>query len=315
MRALRFPLRLVVTAATLLLLATSGHAAQAENLVTCDELPPQPTDGVHVNGVRFYTYGEGGGGGGDAPGVSSIYGDEGPGIGAYVQDPSIVTYNDYDYTVVGMEFDTPTSNLQFGIALDEFGTLPEGAFVDLYAENEDLIATIPISTSSVIAFSEGLFNYNGPPVKFAEVYTDYDIDAYAVDNIRFGSLITRKLATGEGVTPPVNGSRYTAVLNARATSVAHGSGFFYFVVSGNGRGTLRSNQFKTVMLFGNRAVVTGTATVTGLGLVNFAAEIVDGGTRPGSDRVSVAIYPVRGGGEGGDGIGPLPITAGNFRVQ
>jgi len=311
MRALRLPLRLLFTAVTLMLLTTAGRAASAENLVTCDELPPQPTDGVHVNGVRFYTYGEGNGGGGDAPVVSSIYGDEGPGVGAYVQDPSIITNNYYDYTVLGMEFDTPTNNLQLGIALDEFGTLPQGAFVDLYAANEDFIATIPISTSSVFAFSEGLFNYNGPPVKFAEVYTDYDIDAYAVDNIRFGTLVNRTQGSGEGVTPTLGNSRYTAVLSAKATSLGHGTGFFYLIASGSSRGTLRSTKFNTVMLFGNRAVVTGTATVTGLGAVRFAAEIVDGGTGRGADRVSVGI--VREGFP--EFAGQFPIVTGDFRVR
>jgi hypothetical protein len=213
-----------------------------------------------------------------------------------------------------MEFDVPTTKLQFGIALNSFGNLPEGAFVDLYDTGENFLGTIPISASPLVNFPEGLFNYSGGAVKFAEVYISEDSNAFAIDNIRFGNLVNRTLATGEGVTPPWNGSRFTAVLNARATSLGHGTGFFYFVVSGNGRGTLRSTRFNTVMLFGNRAVITGTALVTGIGNVLFVAEVVDG-PRPGTDRVSVAFYPPGGGGGGGGGTGPLPITAGNFRVQ
>lgn len=312
MRALRFPLRALLTGALLILLATTGRAASAENLVTCDELPMQPADGVHVNGVRFYTYNSypGGGGGGEgAPSLDSTYGARGPGITAYVQDPSIVTYNDYDYIVLGMEFDTPTKNLQFGIGLNDFGTFPVGALVDLYDASENYLGTLPITTSSVFTFTEGLFNYSGPAIKFAEVYINPYADAYAVDNIRFGNLVTRTQGAGEGIAA-FDGTRFTTILNARATSLTGGTGSL-LLVAGNGRGLLRSTRFNTVMLFGNRAVVTGTAVLQGVGNVRFAAEVIDGGPRPPADRITIAVDF----GEGGGTLGPLQVTSGDFRVR
>lgn len=319
MRVLSLPLRLLFTAATLLLLATSGRAAGAENLVTCNELPRQPTDGVHVNGVLFYTYGEGGGeGNGESGGAplppASYYGASGPGLGAYVQDPSIITDNYFQYTVVGMEFDVPTTNLQFGLALSDFGNFPQGAFVDLYDANENYLQTITISASPVVTYPEALFNYSGAPVKWAEVYTADEIESYAIDNIRFGNLVNRTQGIGEGTTPSFMGSRFAAVLNARATAPTRGTGSFTLVASGREPGSLRSTQFNTVMLFGNRAVVTGIAMLKGQGLVRFVVEVVDGGTRAGADRISVAIYPLNGEGEGDNTLGPLPIATGNFRV-
>lgn len=313
MQVFKFPQRLLFTAATILLLAASGHAAGAENLVTCDELPMQPANGLHVNGVTFYTYGEGGGqgGGSAAPYVASIYGDTGPGIGAYVQDPSIITDNFYQYNTLGMEFDTPTSKLQFGIALSSNATLPEGAVADLYDANENFIATIPISVAPIVGFSEGLFNYSGTPVKWAEVRIDSEADAFAVDNIRFGTFVNRTVGNGEGITSAMRGTRYTATLNVKATTLTQGTGYFYFTASGIEGGVLRATQFTTVMLFGNRAVVTGTGVVAGRGAVRFVAEIVDGGRGPGTDRVTVAL---NSGGEGSEPIGPATITSGNFRV-
>jgi hypothetical protein len=311
MRLLRSSLRALLTVALFILLATAGRAASAENLVTCDELPPQPTNGVHVNGVEFYTYEPGEESGGLVP-IASYYGDEGPGITAYVQDPSIVTSNEYTYNILGMQFDTPTNNLQFGIALDEFGTFPDGACVDLYSANEDLLGTFPLTTSSQFSYTEALFNYSGAPVKWAEVYINPEVaDAYAVDNIRFGNLVTRTQASGEGTTATVGGTRFTAVLSVRATTPGRGTGAYYAISSGTFRTSLRSLRLNTVMLFGNRAVITGLASVQGVGVVPFSAEIIDGGPQRGADRVTVSILLD----DGPAPLGPLPIATGDFRVR
>lgn len=313
MRAFRLPLRALFTAATLILLATAGRAANAENLVTCDELPPQPADGLHVNGVTFWS--------GISRGELSIqeqlttsyYGGQGPGLGAYVQDPSLITYNFNNFfgqSELMMEFDTPTQNLQFGVALPSDETLAEGATVELYDAEWQPIGSFPVQVSPVFSSAEGLFNYSGPAAKYAIVYSDPQQFAFAVDNIRFGTLVPRTQASGQGITA-VGSTRVTSVLNARATALGRGNGSLYLFSTGNYRGTLRTTQINTLMLFGNRAVLTGNAIVPGLGTVRFAAEIIDGGSRRGADRISVAFYND----SGGDEIGPLPVTTGDFRVR
>jgi len=263
------------------LLTATGRAANAETLITGDELPSQSAIGLHVNGVTFGFQHQGGGFG------VATFGGTGPGRGAFVQDPSISVAASGNVGVLSLEFDTPTANLQFGGVVPTNATLPDGLLVELYDENQQLIGVRPIPIQQYYRYSEGLFNYSGTPVKKALVYTLTGINVFAIDNIRFGTPAPKTVASGEGVATG-EGQRAVAVLNARATTLGRGTGFLYFLATGGGRGTFRSTRFDTVMLFGNRAVISGTAVVTGVGTVRFVAEIIDGGRQRGADRIALS---------------------------
>lgn len=302
MQRLRGSIRGLLTAALLFLLVTAGRAAGAETLITADELPYQSADGLHLKGVTFGFEQEGQGFGG------AFFGDSGPGLGAFVQTPIISVVSQSGTGALTMEFDTPTPNLQFGVVVPSNQTLPEGAIVILVDEHEDLIDIIPLTTSVYYRYSEGLFNYSGTPVKFAIVYSEAST-LFGVDNLRFGTLDPKSQASGEGIASGL-GHRYATVLNARATGLGRGTGFLYFLSAGNSRGTFRSVRFNTVMLFGNRVAITGTAVVTGFGTVPFAAEIIDNG-RAGQDRATLEFNT----NFGVVSFPPLPLTAGDIRVR
>jgi hypothetical protein len=292
----------LLTAALLVLLVTAGRAAGAEALITADELPPQSADGLHLKGVTFGFEQEGQGFGG------AFFGDTGPGLGAFVQTPIISVVSQSGSGALVMEFDIPTPNLQFGVVVSTNQPLPEGATVVLVDEHEDLIDIIPLTTSVYYRYSEGLFNYSGPPVKFAVVYSEAS-SLFGVDNLRFGTLTPKSQASGEGIASGL-GQRYAAVVSARATGLGRGTGFLYFLSAGNDRGAFRSVRMNTVMLFGNRAALTGTAVVAGFGTVPFAVEIVDNG-RTGQDRITLEFLS-----NGGVVSFPsLPLTTGDIHVR
>jgi hypothetical protein len=166
---------LVVGAA--LVLPPSSRAVDIT--LTMDDLPLQPVDGlVHPSGVQFgFTIG----------GLShpdARYAAGGPGIGAFVQDPSI---EGSTAGVLYLTFPTPTPILKFGLARNSLAEIPMGAVIELFDESNASLGLLNVPLLTLAPFAEGQFNYSGTPVKHATV--DFRIDPnsirFAFDNLVF----------------------------------------------------------------------------------------------------------------------------------
>src|SRR5262249_22054565 len=121
--------------------------------LTFDELPSQPVNGLHFKGVTF-GYQQFG-----SPSSDARYGAYGPGSTAFVSDPSL---EGSTYGVLTLTFDTPVTDIQFGVVLSTGLPLSPGATVDLYDASSTLIASIPMETSyHGYFYPEALFQYSG----------------------------------------------------------------------------------------------------------------------------------------------------------
>src|SRR5215210_4397359 len=130
---------LPVAVLALALLPASAPAAKRTVTLTFDELSFQPVDGVTINGLTFgFT-------GGDA-----TYGAFGPGSIVNVQDPSL---EGSAFGTLRLTFARPTNVLEFGLALNTFGSLTPGATVALYNAGGHLSRVIGVNTSELLFFT------------------------------------------------------------------------------------------------------------------------------------------------------------------
>ena len=163
--------RAILSMAAIAVLASGS--AQAV-LLTMDELPNQPVDGLSLSGVTFSF----------TSGFTADYNALGPGSLTYVQDPSI---EGNPAGTLGLDFATPTPNLSFGVALSVTGDLSPGFSVELFDAALASLGVFPVDTSSLILFSEGQFNYSGTPISRALI--DFNEPSgevrFAFDNLRF----------------------------------------------------------------------------------------------------------------------------------
>lgn len=142
------------------------------------ELPFQPVDGVSIAGVTFdFKIG----------GIDSLdanYASGGPGSITFVQDPSL---EGNAAGILTLDFAAPTPILSFGVALSIFGTLTPGFTVELFDASLISLGITPVTTNSLISFTEAQFNYGGPPILRAVL--DFDETAaplrFAFDNLTF----------------------------------------------------------------------------------------------------------------------------------
>lgn len=147
-------------------------------LLTFDELPRQPVTGLTFNGVAFH-FNVGGLNSSDAN-----YASGGPGVGAFVHDPSL---EGNAAGVLTLDFDTPTSVLQFGLAMSTLLAVPAGLHVALFDQRLIPLGIQTVDLSRTVTFAEGRFNYAGLPISRAII--DFDEGAasrFALDNLSFG---------------------------------------------------------------------------------------------------------------------------------
>jgi hypothetical protein len=146
-----------------------------------DELPFQPVNGLQFRGVQFFFSING------EPSDDAAYNALGPGIGTFVQDPSL---EGNALGVLTIEFPALTPTLSFGLARNTLAPLTPGATVILFDSGGNPFASIPLNLAPTFpgGFAEGLFTYNGPtPVRRAVILFDSPALAprFALDNLTY----------------------------------------------------------------------------------------------------------------------------------
>ncbi len=155
----------------------SAHAAPFT--LTFDELPFQLVTGLSYQGVTFgFTVAAV-----DSPDAN--YNSAGPGTLTYVQ--GAVLEGDASGVLI-LDFGSPTSVLQFGVALLTFDVLTPGLTVKLLDPSLVSIGTFSLNTSPLITFSEGQFVYGGLSlVRQAEIHY-LSGDRFALDNLTYNAV-------------------------------------------------------------------------------------------------------------------------------
>jgi hypothetical protein len=154
----------------------------SEAAITLDftELPFQPVDGLSTLGVTFhFTVG-------GIPSTDATYHSDGPGITAFVQDPSLEG-NATGILTLGFE-PQPTDQLQFGVALSTFAPLTPGFTVELFDRNLISLGTTQVDTSPLSSFSEGQFAYSGEAIRQAVIDFEDSAERFAMDNLTFNPV-------------------------------------------------------------------------------------------------------------------------------
>src|SRR3989338_6160285 len=154
-----------------------GARASATTL-TFGEVPFQSVNGLTVQGVTF-TFTVGG-----SPSTDAFYNSGGPGVTTYISDPSL---EGNSAGVLTLDFAAPTTVLQLGAALSNFGTFNPGFTVQLFDASLAPIGTFPITTNSITSFTEGQFSYNNTnaPVKRARISFDPNGPRFVLDNLTY----------------------------------------------------------------------------------------------------------------------------------
>jgi hypothetical protein len=167
----------LVVGCFLLVPAGLSSAAPPTTTLTFDELDFQPVDGLHFGGVTF-AFQVGG-----LPSNDAFYGAFGPGRITYVQDPSLEGNAAGTLT---MQFDHPTTVLEFGLALSTFGTLTPGARIELFNPGGHSRGTLTLDTQSLVSFTEGRFSYRGGAIGAAVItFPSTAAARFALDNLTF----------------------------------------------------------------------------------------------------------------------------------
>jgi hypothetical protein len=157
-----------------LLWAIPACSWAALTTITFTELPPQPANGVSLNGVTF----------GFAGGTATFDAPNGGQL-TYVQDPSLEGQSVGKLTLT---FATPAPFVRFGVALSTAATLTPGCTVSLVGPGGPL-GTFPVNTTNLKGFTEGQFVYSGSPVTTATItFNSGAASAFAIDNLSFGTI-------------------------------------------------------------------------------------------------------------------------------
>jgi hypothetical protein len=147
---------ILLAAALFFLIAPSAFAA-GEIVLTMDDLPFQPVNGlVHPTGVEFGFTVLG------VPGVEANYHSGGPGALTFVQDPSIEGTADGVLSVI---FPAPTPIVRFGVARSITQALPNGATIQLFDASNVSLGTTNLAMNPMPLFAEAQFTYNGTAAK------------------------------------------------------------------------------------------------------------------------------------------------------
>lgn len=169
----------LVTTCILVGLMSTGVVNAAVTL-TFDELPKQPVDGLNYKGVTFgFTVG-------GNPSTDAVYNDIGPGSITYLQDSSLEGNAAGTLT---LDFDMPTNQLAFGVALNTFYAAKPGYIVQLFNKSLVSLGIYSKDTNPLMIWSEGLFNYSGTPVSRAVIgFNNQLANRFAFDNLKFNPV-------------------------------------------------------------------------------------------------------------------------------
>ena len=166
------------TLSLLLSLSLSLSEITAAATITFDELPFQSVDGLSFNGVAFDFR---------VDGVSSTEAHFASFAGSLdlttISDPSLVGVSTGE---LQLEFDYPTSLLQFGAALSTADALNPGYTVELFDASSQSLGVFPVNTTAMggeLSFSEAMFSYNGAPAVRAIVDFADEPGSFALDNL------------------------------------------------------------------------------------------------------------------------------------
>ena len=162
------------SAICIVLVLMSG-AANAAVTLTFDELPTQPVDGLSYNGVNFSFKVDW------VPSTDAVYNGIGPGNLTYLQDASL---EGTSAGVLILDFDKPTDQLDFGVALNSYNAVPTAYVVKLYDSSYTPIDTLTGGTSPLVLWSEGQFTYSGTRVRRAVIgFNSQAASRFAIDNL------------------------------------------------------------------------------------------------------------------------------------
>jgi hypothetical protein len=187
-RPLRWFVVPLVTAVLMLLGATQPAIASGVTTLHFDELPFQPVNGLHFDGVTFHFMING------VASTDANYDSGGPGQQFYTQDPSLEGNAQGSLKVV---FDTPTNLVQFGVALSTPNTLSPGVKVKLKDKRGNIISFTGMTTRPVDGdfFTESLFAYNADtPVKTMSLTFDgFAAARFVLDNLSYVNSSARSV--------------------------------------------------------------------------------------------------------------------------
>lgn len=181
-------MRRLALALTMAAFTATAASAQPFTLITFDELPVQPADGLTVKGVQFTT---------GTPDV--IFGGNGPGSVTHVQDPSL---EGTTAASLFLRFQTPIQSLRFGAAMSTFS--PTFLTVELFDPFSASLGVTTLNLTPIVSWSEGLFQWNatGPFAQNALIQFDQSLASrFAIDNILYQQAVPEPsslvlLATG-----------------------------------------------------------------------------------------------------------------------
>ena len=169
----------LVTTCILVGLMSTGVVNAAVTL-TFDELPTQPVHGLNYNGVTFgFTVG-------GNPSTDAVYNDIGPGLITYLQDSSLEGNAAGTLT---LDFDMPTDQLAFGVALNSFNIAKPGYVVQLFNKSLVSLGIFSEDTHPLKIWSEGRFTYSGTPIRRAVIgFNNQLANRFAFDNLTFNPV-------------------------------------------------------------------------------------------------------------------------------
>lgn len=173
MRRCRFSL-LVPTTITALVTCLTGGCGTSVTVLTFDELPLQPVDGLTVQGLTFgYQNGS----------FANYNGFSGPIDAQFLERPCL----DGDASgILTLDFDKPTPTLKFGVALRHGNPLTPGLTIELFDADLMSLRVLPIDTEPLISFTEAKFVHTGIPVRRAVLDFDETASAFFhLDNLAF----------------------------------------------------------------------------------------------------------------------------------
>ena len=158
----------------------SAGSSEAASTLTFDELPYQSVDGLSYEGVTFgFTVG-------GSPSTDAYYGAVGPGPLTYLQGR---TLEGNALGILTLDFTSPVSQLEFGLALNTRSPATGAYTVELFDESLGSMGIISENTNPLIYWSEGQFTYSGTAISRAVV--DFDEQyarRFAIDNLGTNSI-------------------------------------------------------------------------------------------------------------------------------
>lgn len=163
------------------LLVLCVTASEAAVLITFDEQPTQPVDGLVVEGVAFqFTVG-----GSSSPDA------------VFNSDLPVTTVNLDDKVLSGpvaglltFQFSAPVIAFQFGLVLNTLDPEQPAAIISLLDTSLQPAGDLPLDTNPLLLFSEGLFSYAGPAISQVQIAFSGTTaaDLFAIDNLEYTAV-------------------------------------------------------------------------------------------------------------------------------